>query len=521
MQFIEGKNRTQSILFPQSLDQIINKDNEVRIIDLFVDSLKLEDYHFVMKTTKEGRPAYHPKDLLKLFVYGYLNHIRSSRQLEKECRRNIELMWLMKQLAPDHNTISNFRRDNEKAIKKVFRYTVSIAKQFDLIGGKLIAGDSTKLRAQNSKKNNFNEDKIERHLAYIDARLEEYNTALATADEDLSTEQAGNKKIVEEEIKKHKERKDNYENMQHTLDETGEVQISTSDPESRQLMTRNNISEVAYNVQTVVDAKHNIPIDYKVTNENDSRALSGMLRRTKTILKTNEFTALYDKGYHTGCEIKAAVTSGIDIMVAIPGIASVAPDANYNMSHFVYDEINDTYRCPQGQIMVTNGKGYQKSKNRNYYTVKHYKTGACVACPARALCTINKKGRLIERSEFTPYIEQNKRNIEARPELYKQRQSIVEHPYGTIKRQWGFYYVITKKGLKRASSDVGFMFIAYNLRRLMNIIDKTTFTKFLQGLVSLFFQSSATIKAIIFKISQIIFKQERYKNNFALLLNRL
>ena len=336
-----------------------------------------------------------------------------------------------------------------------------------------------------------------------------------------STEQAGNKKIIEEEIKKQKDRKDNYENMQHTLDETGEVQISTSDPESRQLMTRNNISEVAYNVQTVVDAKHNIPIDYKVTNENDSRALSGMLRRTKTILKTNEFTALYDKGYHTGCEIKAAVTSGIDIMVAIPGIASVAPDANYNMSHFVYDEINDTYRCPQGQIMVTNGKGYQKSKNRNYYTVKHYKTGACVACPARALCTINKKGRLIERSEFTPYIEQNKRNIKARPELYKQRQSIVEHPYGTIKRQWGFYYVITKKGLKRASSDVGFMFIAYNLRRLMNIIDKTTFTKFLQGLVSLFFQSSATIKAIIFKINQIIFKQERYKNNFALLLNRL
>jgi transposase len=173
MQFIEGKNRTQSILFPQSLDQIISSDNEVRIIDLFVESLKLEDYHFVMKTTKEGRPAYHPKDLLKLFVYGYLNHIRSSRQLEKECHRNIELMWLMKQLAPDHNTISNFRRDNEKAIKKVFCYTVSIAKQFDLIGGKLIAGDGTKLRAQNSKKNNFNEDKIERHMAYIDARLEE------------------------------------------------------------------------------------------------------------------------------------------------------------------------------------------------------------------------------------------------------------------------------------------------------------------------------------------------------------
>src|SRR5207247_818484 len=249
MQFIQGKNRTQSILFPKSLDQIIEQDNEVRIIDLFVESINLTNFHFEIKTSKEGRPAYHPKDLLKLFVYGYLNHIRSSRQLEKECKRNIELLWLMKELAPDHNTIANFRRDNEKAIRKVFRYTVSIAKEFNLIGGKLVAGDSTKLRAQNSKKNNFNEGKIERHLEYI-------------------------------------------------------------------------------------DAKHNIPIDYKVTNENDSRALSGMLRRTKTILGTKDFTALYDKGYHTGLEIKKAVALDINIMVAIPGTSSNAPDENYNMDRF-------------------------------------------------------------------------------------------------------------------------------------------------------------------------------------------
>ena len=401
MQFIQGKNREQSILFPQSLDQIIAPDNEVRIIDLFAESIQLEDFKFVTKISKEGRPAYHPKDLLKLFVYGYLNHIRSSRLLEKECKRNIELMWLMKQLAPDHNTISNFRRDNEKAIRKVFRHTVSIAKHFDLIGGTLVAGDSTKLRAQNSKKNNFNEGKIERHLAYIDARLDEYNRALAEADED-------NRQTIEEEIKKQNDRKDNYKNIQQQLDQSGEPQISTSDPESRQLMTRNNISEVAYNVQTVVDAKHYLPIDYKVTNENDSRALGPMLRRTKTILGTHNFTALYDKGYHTGCEIKMAVTSGINIMVAVPGIASVAPDQNYNMSHFAYNEADDTYACPQNQILTTNGMPYQKSKNRNFYTVKHYKTPACANCPARALCTNNKKGRLIERSEFTPYIEQNK-----------------------------------------------------------------------------------------------------------------
>src|SRR6202165_5109111 len=355
MQFIEGKDRTQSILFPESLDQIISPDNEVRIIDLFIESINLADFRFVIKTTKEGRPAYHPKDLLKLFVYGYLNHMRSSRQLEKECKRNIELLWLMKELAPDHNTISNFRRDNEKAIRKVFRHTVSIAKHFNLIGGTLVAGDSTKLRAQNSKKNNFNEAKIERHLAYIDARLDEYNKALADADDD-------NKQIIKQEIQKHSGRKTTYENMRHQLEETGEAQISTSDAESRQLMTRTNISEVAYNVQTVVDAKHNLPIDYKVTNENDSRALSGMLRRTQTILQTKNFKALYDKGYHTGCEIKKAVTSDIKIMVAIPAIASVAPDENYNMSHFKYDELNDTYTCPQNHILTTNGNPYQKSK---------------------------------------------------------------------------------------------------------------------------------------------------------------
>jgi transposase len=494
MQFIQGKNRTQSFLFPQSLDQIIKPDNEVRIIDLFVESIHLADFKFVIKTSKEGRPAYHPKDLLKLFVYGYLNHIRSSRQLEKECKRNIEVLWLMKELAPDHNTIANFRRDNEKAIRKVFHYTVSIAKEFNLIGGKLVAGDSTKLRAQNSKKNNFNEAKIERHLAYIDAKLDEYNKALAQADED-------NKQTIEQEIKKHEDRKTDYEKMSQQLQHSGEAQISTSDPASRQMMTRNNISEVAYNIQTVVDAKHNIPIDYKVTNNNDTRALSSMLRRTKTILGTKEFTALYDKGYHTGIEIKKAIELGVEIMVAIPGTSSNAPDENYNMDRFTYNEINDTYICPQQQQLTTNGNWYQKSKDKYHYVVKHYKTNACAACSVRELCTKNLKGRVIERSEYAPYIEINKQNIDANPEVYKKRQSIAEHPYGTIKRQWGFYFIITKKGIKHASADAGFIFVAYNLRRLINIIDRNRLTKFLQELVFLFFRKKVSLKSFIAKQS--------------------
>ena len=489
MQYIQGKNREQSVLFPQSLDEIISADNEVRIIDLFAESIHLADFKFVTKNATEGRPAYNPKDLLKLFVYGYLNAIRSSRVLEKECHRNVEVMWLMKQLSPDHNTISNFRRDNQKAIRQVFRHTVSIAAQFNLIGGKLIAGDSTKLRAQNSKKNNFNESKIEQHLVYIENKLNEYNKALEVADED-------NKKIIETEINKQNNRKDFYNNLSNQLQQNGDTQISTTDPDSRQMITRNNITEVAYNVQTVVDEKHNLPIDYKVTNENDSKAMGPMLRRTKIILNTTDFTALYDKGYHTGSEIKKAVEMGVNIMVAIPGVASFAPDERYNFDQFIYNQQQDCYTCPQQQTLTTNGNWYQKSKQRYIYFVKHYKTKSCATCPALALCTKNKKGRMLERSENQPYIEQNKKNIEANTKTYKKRQAIVEHPYGIIKRQWGFYYITTKKGIKRASADVGLMFVAYNLRRLMNIIDKNSFQKFLKELVLLFFTETALLKSI-------------------------
>jgi hypothetical protein len=202
------------------------------------------------------------------------------------------------------------------------------------------------------------------------------------------------------EIKKHDDRKTEYENMSQQLANSQEVQISTSDPESRQLITRNNITEVGCNIQTVSDAKHNLTLDYKVTNENDSKAMSGMLRRTKVILGTTDFTALYDKGYHTGSEIKKVIDLEIEVMVAIPGVASNAPDINYNVNQFKYDEISDTYTCPQNHILSTNGNWYQKNKERYFYFVKHYKTNACACCPARELCAKNIKGRLIEEANM-------------------------------------------------------------------------------------------------------------------------
>ena len=351
MKFITGKNRNQTEFF--CLEQAIAQDNEVRLIDLFVSAIKMEDYGFDMNFIDNGRPAYHPATLLRLFIYGYLNRIRSSRQLEKECKRNIELMWLMKGLAPDHNTIANFRKDNPKAIRKIFHATVSLAKNFDLIGAKLLAGDGTKLRAQNSKKNNFTHAKIERHIAYIDQKLDEYNIILEQQDGDITPEQ---KAEIQKRIEKHQQHKNKYQGFKEHLDQTGQVQVSTSDPDSRQLITRNNITEVAYNIQATVDAKHNIPIDFKVTNQNDSKAMGNMLRRAKTILGNADFTAIYDKGYHTGTEFKYANQLGVQVMVAIPEVASHAPDIAFDVENFKYNKSLDTYQCPKGQTLITNRK---------------------------------------------------------------------------------------------------------------------------------------------------------------------
>lgn len=477
MKFIQGQDRNQLRLFPVSIEASIDQNHEVRLIDLFVESLDCKKMGFRMDFIENGRPAYHPKDLLKLFIYGYLNRVRSSRELEKECKRNIEVMWLLKGLSPDHNTISNFRRDNPKSIKRVFRLTVEIARNFDLIGGKLLAGDSTKLRAQNSKKNNFNTKKIDRHLEYIDTKLAEYEKQLSENDGD-------NRKIIEDRIAKHEVRKQAYQQMRQELEMSGESQLSTSDPESRQMITRNNITEVAYNVQTTVDAAHNLPIDFKVTNENDSKAMGPMLRRAKKILRSTEFTALYDKGYHTGSEFKKAADLGINVLVAVPDIpsSSTAPNPSYNLEKFIYLQDQDCYVCPQGHTMKSNGTWYK----RDAAQFKQYKTPQCKSCPVQSDCTASKQnGKIIQRSEYQQYIEANKLRVEQNKDYYRRRQAIVEHPYGTIKRQWGFNYIMTKRTMKRAASDVGLILTAYNLRRLLNIINIDIFRKYLLVFISI------------------------------------
>jgi len=498
MKYITGQNREQTYLFPITLDDAVDAENEVRLIDLFVDSLNLGEFGFKVEFIENGRPAYHPADLLKLYIYGYLNRVRSSRCLEKECHRNIEVIWLLKNLSPDHNTISNFRRDNPKAIKKVFKETVKIAKYFDLIGSTLIAGDSTKLRAQNSKKNNFNQKKIDRHLEYIENKLAEYNKALAENDGD-------DKEKIKKEIKKQELRKEGYKQIEQQLKESGQPQVSTSDPDSRQMITRNNITEVAYNVQTSVDDKHNLPFDFDVTNTNDAKAMGNMLQRAENILESNSFTALYDKGYHTGSEFKKADDLGIDVMVAIPNVAANAPNPEYNVEKFTFDKTNDCYTCPQGEILNTNGRWH----NAETYRFKRYTTTACKTCQAKPECSKAICGKAIQRSEFQELVDNNKKRIAENKELYRKRQAIVEHPYGTIKRQWGFSYILTKKGINRASADVGFIMIAYNLRRIINIVGIKMMKEYLKTVLAFVFEKTGQLKSFLSNLNVLAHQIEK------------
>jgi hypothetical protein len=278
------------------------------------------------------------------------------------------------------------------------------------------------------------------------------------------------------------------------------------------MITRNNITEVAYNVQATVDAKNNIPIDFKVTNQNDSKAMGGMVRRAKTILGHDDFTALYDKGYHTGTEFDYAHTHGVEVIVAFPETSSHAPDTAYDVEHFEYNKTTDQYTCPAGQLLTTNGRWYNKANGKTTNRVKHYKTPACLACAHFSSCTVNKKGRLIERSEHMDLIDENKKRLREKLDLYRRRQAIVEHPFGTIKRQWDFYYVMTKKTIKHASADVGLIFTAYNLRRILNIVDPELLKNYLKKVAALFVWIFGLTKSILSRIKPLKFFKLKTSN---------
>jgi len=476
MHFIEGTNRDQ--LQFHCLNDNISADNPVRLIDGFVDHLSLSHLGITATVLKaEGRPPFHPSVLLKLYLYGYLNRIRSSRKLERECYRNLEVRWLLKELTPNYHTIADFRKDQAKALKLLFKLFVVFLHEQKLLGGELIAVDGSKFRAQNSKKNNYNQSKIERHLAYIDAQTEAYLKELEQMDSceaEQQQELSIQKQKVEQGLKKLQERKVKYQQLQKQLKQCSQTQISTTDADSRALPTGGNVVAVGYNVQTAVDAKHKLIVGCDATNEGDEGALAAMSIQAKEVLQVSELTVLADTGYHNGSEIVRCEKAHITTIVAPGGStnSSLKMHPDYYTEKFSYDAEADVYRCPQGNMLLTSGKWHEKKRANGsvLHHFKKYRTAACATCPVKHLCTARAKGgREIERSEHQDAVARNNARVTARKEDYKRRQAIVEHPFGTIKRSWGYTYTLVR-GIEKVDGEMALIFLCYNLRRTISIM---------------------------------------------------
>ncbi|MCX6291557.1 MAG: IS1182 family transposase, partial [Bacteroidetes bacterium] len=442
------------------------------------DFVKLGFNHSMV--AEEGRPPYLPADLMKLYLYGYLNRIRSSRKLEKECMRNIELLWLMKGLHPSFRTIAGFRSGHALQIKNFFREFVALLQGWDLVEGKLIAIDGSKFRAVNAKKNNFNEKKIEAQLTYIDQKINQYIQDMDAHDKD----EHGDRKIdtvkIKSQIEKQQQRRKKYEALQQELKRSGQEQISTTDADARSMPINHGRIEVSYNAQTAVDAKNCLVVHYENTNTNDKKALSGIAVEVKNALHKESIEALADKGYHNGEELDLCAKNNITTYVAVPDGPRNCdiPTPQYYSDQFTYDPQKDVYICPQNQVLKGSGRWYTKGNGSKYENqVKHYKTRACKSCPVKAVCTRNKNGRLIERSQYAPAVEANSKRIRQEKEKYLLRQQIVEHPFGTIKRQWGFDHVLLK-GLKKNEADFGLVFTTYNLAFLFFSIRLAAISKY-------------------------------------------
>ena len=351
MGYIKGEDRNQNILFPESFEDYINENNPVRIIDEYVEQMDMKQLRFQRAECADtGRPPYDPKDMLKLYLYGYLNRIRSSRRLEHETIRNIEVIWLLKKLRPDFKTIADFRKDNKKALKAAFRNFVQLCDEWELFGKELIAIDGTKIRACNSKRNNFSARKLDRHIRYIDDIIDTYLKELEHND---TTEEA-DRKLSAEEVKKRIEelrnRKQKYETYQNELEQTGNNEISTTDADARLMCNSNNNIDVSYNVQTTVDAKHKLIADYKITtNPNDLGELDNMALRAKAIFQVKELEVLADKGYYKAEDLKKCVENQITSYVSKQSYSNRTGDRDFYTDRFRYDKERNVYICPAGQ----------------------------------------------------------------------------------------------------------------------------------------------------------------------------
>lgn len=469
MNFKQGVSREQiSMMSPEGF---IAGDNPVRVIDMFVEQLDLVELGFTKtKLRKEGCPSFEARHLLKLLYYGYINRIRSSRKLEAECVRNVELWWLIYQLAPGYHTIADFRKDNADAFKKAFKQFVGFLKGEDLVDGKALTVDGTKIRAQNNKKNNFNENKFASSQEYIDSKADEYIKQLDECDkqEDKQASELKKKDVVKK-LAELKERKAYYSELKEIMNKSGEKQISMSDPDSRSLPLSDVATAVCFNVQAVADNKNSLIVDFDTINSGDQGQLCAMTNKAMATLGVEETTILADKGYHVGKDLHDCRNAAIVTVVAYPEKENKNIDPAYQKSQFEYNKEDKIYTCPQGAILTTNGKSYDKvKKGRATYSVQKYVTDQCLACVARFLCT-KAKSREIERSEYQDVVDENNKRVDENMPLYKTRQQIIEHPFGTIKRSWGYTYTLVK-GIEKVNGEMAIIFTMYNIRRAMSIL---------------------------------------------------
>jgi transposase len=462
--FIQGENRTQVTLLPESLDDYVTDTNPVRVVDVFVGELDLGKLGFEGVVPAEtGRPAYHPADLLKIYIYGYLNRIQSSRRLEREAQRNVELMWLTRRLMPDFKTIANFRKDNGKAIRAVCRQFVVLCQQVGLFSEALIAIDGSKFKAINNRDRNFTSAKLQRRMEEIESSINPYLSALDTADRQEPVIAQPKTERLHGKIAALKTKMQELKEIEVRLNETPDKQISLTDPDARSMMTRGT-GIVGYNFQTVVDAKHHLIVAHEVTNDGSDRGqLSPMAKLARQAMGAEKLSVVADRGYFKSEEILACHQSDITVHVPKPMTSGAKADGRYNKTDFIYDTETDEHKCPAGQRLIWRYASVEKELKLHTYWSSH-----CQSYELKAQCTPSTQRR-VRRWEHESVLENMQHRLDQAPEMMRIRKQTVEHPFGTLKAWMGATHFLTKT-LPRVSTEMSLHVLDYNMKRVIKIL---------------------------------------------------
>jgi transposase len=467
--FIEGQDRQQVTLLPECLDDFVAEDNPVRVVDAFVAELDLRALGFEGTTPAAlGRPSYDPAVLLKIYIYGYLNRVASSRRLERECQRNVELMWLTGRLAPDFKTIADFRRDNGVGIRNVCRRFVQMCRQLKLFTQALVAIDGSKFKAVNSRDRNFTPAKIDKRQQQIEQSIQRYLDALETADRTQPAEMEAKTERLRDKIERLRRQMRQLDQVKEQLQTQPDGQLSLSDADARSMATRGKgTGIVGYNVQLAVDAKHHLIVSHEVTNVGHDRTqLSPMAQAAREAMDKTRFQAIADRGYFNGTQIKDCHDAGIAVIVPKPMTSGAKAAGRFSKSDFIYIARQDQYQCPAGQRAI-----YRFSREENGLLIRRYWSSACPQCPIKAQCTPSDYRR-ISRWEHEAVLEAAQRRLDKKPEAMTLRRSTVEHVFGTLKYWMGSTHFLTR-GLARVGTEMSLQVLAYNLKRVMRILGIT------------------------------------------------